>query len=103
MNANRSNNLGIFPAAALAAIIFTSALGTAQGLPVKKVVLFKNGLGYFEHDGRVTGNQSVEIVLPSSQLDDVLKSLTVIDRGRGQIAGVTYDSAEAVLNDAKNS
>jgi hypothetical protein len=67
-----------------------------KDLPVKKVVLYKNGLGYFEHDGRVTGNQTVEIVLPSRQLDDVLKSLTVIDRGRGQIAGITYDSAESL-------
>jgi hypothetical protein len=68
----------------------------SQDLPVRKVVLYKNGLGYFEHDGRVTGNQTVEIVLPSRQLDDVLKSLTVIDRGRGQIAGITYDSAESL-------
>ncbi|MFQ5724534.1 MAG: hypothetical protein ACE5G6_08565, partial [Terriglobia bacterium] len=62
-------------------------------LPVRKVVLFKNGMGYFEHLGEVRGAQVVEIVLPSSQLNDVLKSLTVIDLGRGQIAGVTYDSA----------
>ena len=46
----------------------------AQDLPVRKVVLYKNGLGFFEHTGKVTGNQTVEIVLPSRQLDDVLKS-----------------------------
>jgi hypothetical protein len=34
----------------------------------------------------------VEIVLPSTQLNDVLKSLTVIDLGKGQVTGVTYDS-----------
>ena len=49
-------------------------------------------MGYFEHLGTVKGQQSVEIVLPSSQLNDVLKSLTVIDLGKGQVAGVTYDS-----------
>lgn len=81
-------------AAVMAAFFFLGA--QAQDLPVKKVVLYKNGLGYFEHDGRVNGNQKVEIVLPSRQLDDVLKSLTVIDRGRGQIAGVTYDSSESL-------
>lgn len=83
---------------ALAALVAFSlpALAAAQEavpLPLRKVVLFKNGMGYFEHLGEVRGAQVVEIVLPSSQLNDVLKSLTVIDLGRGQIAGVTYDSA----------
>src|SRR6266481_1163536 len=77
-------------------VVGCAMLSSEQDLPVRKVILYKNGLGYFEHDGKVTGNQSVEIVLPSRQLDDVLKSLTVIDRGRGQIAGVTYDSAESL-------
>jgi len=62
-------------------------------LPIRKVELYKNGMGYFEHLGAVNGPQSVEIVLPSSQLNDVLKSLTVLDLGKGQIAGVNYDSA----------
>ncbi len=84
-------------AATLAAfLLFGASSLWPQDLPVKRVVLYKNGLGYFEHDGRVTGNQNVEILLPSRQLDDVLKSLTVIDRGRGQIGAITYDSAESV-------
>ncbi len=62
-------------------------------LPVRKVELYKNGMGYFEHLGAAKGQQSVEIVLPSSQLNDILKSLTVLDLGKGQIAGVNYDSA----------
>src|SRR5512147_1158670 len=62
-------------------------------LPVRKVELYKNGMGYFEHLGTVKGPQSVEIALPSSQLNDVLKSLTILDLGRGQIGGVNYDSA----------
>ena len=62
-------------------------------LPIRKVVLYKNGMGYFEHLGTVSGPQSVEILLPSAQLNDVLKSLTVLDLGGGRIAGVNYDSA----------
>ncbi|MFQ5880991.1 MAG: carboxypeptidase regulatory-like domain-containing protein [Candidatus Methylomirabilales bacterium] len=68
------------------------AAEAAVPLPVRKVVLYKNGIGYFEHLGEVRGVDAVEIVLPSAQLNDVLKSLTVIDLGRGQVAGVTYDS-----------
>ncbi|MBM3788776.1 MAG: DUF1416 domain-containing protein, partial [Acidobacteria bacterium] len=62
-------------------------------IPVRKVVLYKNGMGYFEHLGPVRDRQTVEISLPRSQMNDVLKSLTVIDMGGGQVAGVTYDSA----------
>lgn len=70
-----------------------AAAQEAVPLPVRKVVLYKNGMGYFEHLGEVREAQSVEIVLPASQLNDVLKSLTVIDLGHGQVTGVTYDSA----------
>jgi len=63
-------------------------------LPVRRVVLYKNGMGYFEHAGAVPEKQDVEITLPAAQLNDVLKSLTVIDPDRGQVPGVSYDSAE---------
>jgi len=82
---------------ALVGVFFAFSLAaeaqTTLPLPVRKVVLYKNGIGYFEHLGGVKGAQEVEITLPSSQLNDVLKSLTVIDLGRGQVSGVTYDSA----------
>jgi hypothetical protein len=62
-------------------------------LSVRKIELYKNGMGYFEHLGSVQGPQNVEISLTSSQLNDALKSLTILDLGRGQIGSVNYDSA----------
>ena len=67
------------------------ATGSAS-LPVKKVVLYKNGVGYFEHTGRVHGNQELGIEFTTAQLNDVLKSLTVVDLNGGQISGVRYNS-----------
>jgi hypothetical protein len=61
-------------------------------LPVRRVVLYKTGVGYFEHLGRVRDRQDVTIRFTSAQLNDVLKSLTAIDLGAGQIAGVSYNS-----------
>src|SRR5260370_17208058 len=52
---------------------------TAAKLPVRRVVLYKNGVGYFEHLGRVRGSQDVHVDFTSAQLNDVLKSLTVLD------------------------
>jgi len=64
----------------------------AGKLPVRRVVLYKNGVGYFEHLGRVRGSQDVHIDFTSAQLNDVLKSLTVLDLAGGRITGVDYNS-----------
>src|SRR5437868_8210343 len=64
----------------------------ADHLPIKRVVLYKNGVGYFEHVGRVRGTQDVNIDFTTSQLDDVLKSLTIVDYGDGRVTGVRYNS-----------
>jgi hypothetical protein len=61
-------------------------------LPVRRVVLYKNGVGYFEHLGQVHGSQDVHIDFTSAQLNDVLKSLTVLDLSGGRITGVDYNS-----------
>ena len=61
-------------------------------LPVKRVVLYKNGVGYFEHSARVHGDQELGIDFTTAQLNDVLKSLTVVDLGDGRISGVRYNS-----------
>ena len=64
----------------------------AAKLPVRRVVLYKNGVGYFEHLGHVRGSQDVHVDFTSAQLNDVLKSLTVLDLSGGQISGVDYNS-----------
>jgi hypothetical protein len=61
-------------------------------LPVRRVVLYKNGIGYFEHLGRVSGSQPVTIEFTSAQLNDVLKSLTTLDLSGGRITGISYNS-----------
>lgn len=65
--------------------------GTAK-LPIRRVVLYKNSVGYFEHLGRVRGSQDVHVDFTSAQLNDVLKSLTVLDLSGGRITAVDYNS-----------
>ena len=68
------------------------ALSESGRLPVKRVVLYKNGVGYFEHSARVHGTQDLTIDFTTAQLNDVLKSLTAVDLGEGRISGVRYNS-----------
>src|SRR5579872_6780198 len=70
----------------------SSSLDAAARLPVTRVILYKNGVGYFEHAGHVRGSQDVNVDFTTAQLNDVLKSLTVLDLGKGRITGVSYNS-----------
>jgi len=78
------------PAPAAAAGVGDAPAATA--LPVTRVSLYKNGVGFFEHAGRVTGSQSVAIDFTTDQLNDVLQSLTAIDLDGGRIVGAGYNS-----------
>jgi len=73
-------------------VIAAATPSVGDRLPVRHVALYKNGVGYFEHDGKVHGNQSVTIAFTTAQLNDVLKSLTAIDLNGGRIADVSYNS-----------
>ena len=61
-------------------------------LRVTHVSLYKNGVGFFEHEGRVTGDAAVSLDLTTAQLNDVLQSLTAVDLGSGHVTGANYNS-----------
>lgn len=87
----------------LALLVTCVSLACAQ-IPVKRVVLYKNGVGYFEHQGPVQGKQDVTVTFSSGQLNDVLKSLTVLDLNGGRIASIGYDASlpsERKLNELR--
>ncbi len=84
------------PAAKAASPEQNAASGAITDLPVRKVVLYKNGVGYFEHTGQVNGDQRVAIDFTSSQLNDVLQSLTAIDNGGGKVSTVNYNSTTPI-------
>lgn len=65
-------------------------------LPIRRVALYKNGVGLFEHAGQVNGNSQVTIDFTTAQLNDVLQSLTAIDLGGGRIAGAGYNSTTPI-------
>jgi hypothetical protein len=89
-------------ASAAGAAAAASPSASVKDLPVRKVVLYKNGVGYFEHAGSVSGNQRVAIDFTSSQLNDVLQSLTVLDEGGGRVATVNYNSTAPIEQQLKS-
>jgi hypothetical protein len=74
-----------------------------QQLAVRRVVLYKHGVGYFERRGAVDGAAVVDLEFKSRDMNDVLKSLTVLDLNGGTVSAVSYDSTrpiEKLLEDA---
>ena len=65
----------------------------ANTLPIRRVILYSNGVAYIERRGIVTGNAEVNLSFKQSQVDDVLKSMVVLDLGQGKIGAVSYNSS----------
>lgn len=68
----------------------------AAGVPLGKVVMFTSGVGYFEHQGEVEGNAKVELKFNVDDINDLLKSMILEDRGGGKISTVTYGSRDPI-------
>ncbi|HLA95426.1 MAG TPA: hypothetical protein VK612_06875, partial [Pyrinomonadaceae bacterium] len=62
-------------------------------LPIRRVILYSNGVSYIERRGMVSGNAEVNLSFKQSQVDDVLKSMVVLDLGQGKIGAVSYNSS----------
>jgi hypothetical protein len=65
-------------------------------LPIKQVVLFNSGVGYFGRTGEVEGEARVDLTFPETDINDLLKSMTLQDFNNGHISAVSYDSHEPV-------
>ncbi len=62
-------------------------------LPIRRVLLYSTGVAYIERRGFVNGNAEVNLAFKQSQVDDVLKSMVVLDLGQGKIGAVSYNSS----------
>ena len=68
----------------------------ADPLPLSKVVLFNSGVGFFQHDAEITGDQKVELKFNVDDINDLLKSMVLQDLGGGRISTVTYNSKDPI-------
>ncbi|MGA2724687.1 MAG: DUF4139 domain-containing protein [Bryobacteraceae bacterium] len=71
-----------------------AAMAAPAEIPVKEVVLYKHGVGFFERSGKLGPGESARLDFNASEMNDVLKSLTIEERGGGKISGLRYDSMD---------
>ena len=71
-------------------------------VPVREVVLFSSGVGYFEHAGKVNGDAATELRFKTDQLNDILKSLLLQDMDGGTIGTVSYPGLAPLAHTLKS-
>lgn len=66
----------------------------ADPLPIKKITLYRSGVGSFQRAGQVTGDAAVNLRFNVDQINDILKSMVVLDLSGGRIESVAYGSKD---------
>ena len=60
-------------------------------LPVREIVLYKHGVGFYVREGFTEANE-IALTFRADEINDVLKSLAVFDRSGGQVLGIHYQT-----------
>jgi hypothetical protein len=67
----------------VAAVWLLPDAALAAELTLKRVMLSTGGVGYFEYEATVTGDEVLELPVRLDQVDDVMKSLVIYDSAGG--------------------
>ena len=90
------------PFAAVLAADPTTHPADQTDIPVKQVVLFSSGVGYFEHAGSVHGEGNTMLHFKTDQINDILKSLLLEDLDGGKVGTVSYPNPAPLTRTLKS-
>lgn len=62
---------------------------SVDGLPIRKVVVYRNGVGYFERAGEVEG-ESVQFRMRQRMVGDFLATLAIVERGGSSVQAASF-------------
>ncbi|HET7541552.1 MAG TPA: hypothetical protein VFK05_16870, partial [Polyangiaceae bacterium] len=62
---------------------------SVDGLPIRKVVVYRNGVGYFERSGEVSG-ESVQFRMRQRMVGDFLATLAIVERGGSSVQAASF-------------
>jgi len=67
-----------------------------MSLPVKRMVLYKHGVGFIERGLKIGNDDPLKLNFKMDTMDDILKSLCIFDTGKGRVTGVSYETGEDI-------
>ncbi|MEX2681901.1 MAG: hypothetical protein Q6373_009880 [Candidatus Sigynarchaeota archaeon] len=71
-------------------------MAEASSLTVKSVTLFKHGVSFFTLKGKIKGTSTISLEFKKNEMNDVLKSLLVLDMGGGFVSSIAYDADQDI-------
>ncbi|MBC7856459.1 MAG: hypothetical protein IAF94_23765 [Pirellulaceae bacterium] len=85
---------------AVASVVTLAGFATAEepgtNIPLKRVVMFSSGVAFYERNGDVEGNATVDLRFNTRDINDLLKSMVLQDEGGGKISTVSYGSKDPI-------
>lgn len=73
-----------------------------QPLPLRQVVLYSSGVGYFQRSGTIAGTAAVDLSFRTEKINDILKSLVLIDP-QGGARTVAYPTQASIARRLRKS
>jgi len=74
------------------------AVETGPTLPLRRVVVYRNGVGYFERQGRVEGD-AVNFRVTQSEVEDFLATLAMMESGGSSVRSAAFPMPEEQVGD----
>lgn len=65
-------------------------------IPVKRIVMFSSGVAFFERNGEVNGDATIDLKFNTRDINDLLKSMVLQDEGGGRVSTVSYGSKDPI-------
>lgn len=81
-------------AIALIAGTAISAHAADAHLPLTNLTLYRSGVGSFTHVAAIEGSETFELTFDTNNVDDILKSLLLLDTDPNATSSVSYQSSE---------
>ncbi|MEM8835388.1 MAG: hypothetical protein AAGD00_06170 [Planctomycetota bacterium] len=63
-------------------------------VPIRAITLYRSGVGSFERRALIDGSSTVGLSFDTDQINDILKSMVLLDLDGGEFGPVTYESKE---------
>lgn len=95
MRPARRSHFRLVAAAGILAAIGSPLMAQPDAeLPLTAITLYRSGVGNFQRQGFVAGAARVQLRFDTDQINDILKSMVLLDLGGGRIDAVSYASRE---------
>ncbi len=67
---------------------------SGTSIPLSRLTLYRSGVGSFQRNGIINNNAKVQLRFNTDTINDILKSMVILDKSGGTIEGASYGSKD---------